>query len=155
MASQQQKAVVGILAALAALIVGYLVWQSSVPSEEPGEPAAEEAGDAEGASGATVTEPAAREGLTYGQALNTYSLESGNGYRFQFVNCNGTPGSLAMKVGTKFMLDNRDNEPHTFVVGTTTYQIGAEGFAIATATLEGTYNITCDGGGASQVIVQP
>ncbi len=99
--------------------------------------------------GVTGSVPSAVSG--FGQAYNTYAT---SGYRFEFVGCSGTPGSLSMKQGTKFMLDNRDNASHKIVVAGATYNVGPYGYAIATATTLGKYNITCDGKGAASINVQ-
>jgi len=161
--TKQQNGVAIAAAIILVLALGWAAWnQARTQPVSPMTPAtvtvpeSGTSGDA-AATGAPVTilEPASHAGTTYTQALNTYSAETGSGYRFQFVNCNGTPGSLAIKKGVTFMIDNRDKDAHTFVVGSLTYKVGAEGFAIATAKDVGTYNITCDGGGAAQVIVQP
>ncbi len=79
------------------------------------------------------------------------------GYYFQFVSCHGSPGSLTLKKGKKFMLDNRDNVTRKIAVqGGQTFQIKAYDFAIATApSTLGTHYITCDGGGAASIMVQP
>lgn len=79
------------------------------------------------------------------------------GYYFQFVDCHGSPGSLTLKKGKKFMLDNRDNVTRKIAVqGGQTFQVGAYNFAIATApSTVGTHFITCDGGGAASILVQP
>ncbi len=108
-----------------------------------------------------VTPPAGTVGtvkgaLTYEDALALYT-----GKRYQFDNCTSgppivSPGALSLKVGSKFMLDNRDTDAHTIKVGTQSYRIGKNGFAVATApAARGTYNITCDGGGQAQLMVQP
>ena len=78
------------------------------------------------------------------------------GYYFQFVDCHGLPGSLTLKKGKKFMLDNRDGEAHKIAVqGGQTFQIKAYDFAIATAPSKiGLHYITCDGGGAASILVQ-
>ncbi len=88
---------------------------------------------------------------SYMTALGIYGK---NGARFQFVNCSGNPGTLNIKRGTKFMLDNRDNVEHKISVGATTYQIPAYSFAIIGVQKSGSYNITCDGGGAAHVGVE-
>lgn len=92
--------------------------------------------------------------LTYAEALNIYK---GSGYFFQFVNCHGSPGSLTMKVGTKFMIDNRDSVARTIVIqGATSYKVPAYNFTIAIAPQNpGLYYITCNGGGAARITVQP
>lgn len=87
----------------------------------------------------------------YGAALAVYGK---SGYRFQFVNCSGTPGFLTMKFGVKFMIDNRDNKSHQIGIGTKTYKLAAYDFAIVTIQKTGDYNITCDGGGAAHVLIQ-
>jgi hypothetical protein len=77
-----------------------------------------------------------------------------SGYRFQFSNCRGTPGSLVVKVGKYFLFDNRDAKPHTIAVAGQSYSVGAYGAAVAAVWKPGTYNITCDGGGAASLTVQ-
>ena len=78
------------------------------------------------------------------------------GYYFQFVDCHGSPGTLTLKKGKKFMLDNRDGEAHKIAVqGGQTFQVKAYDFAIATApSTVGIHYITCDGGGAASITVQ-
>ncbi len=77
-----------------------------------------------------------------------------NGYRFQFSNCRGTPGSLVVKAGKYFLFDNRDAKSHTIAVAGQSYSVGAYGAAVAAVWKPGTYNITCDGGGAASLTVQ-
>jgi|GEM_PF-1919487 len=90
-------------------------------------------------------------------AIDTYeeAIEAYAGLRFQFTACRGTPGSLTVKNGSTFLLDNRDASGHTIVVGTKSYWLGAYGWKIVTASEEGTLNITCDGGGSASINVQP
>ncbi len=88
----------------------------------------------------------------YIKASNIYKT---SGYYFQFLNCRGTPGVLTMKKGTKFMLDNRDDKTRKFVIFDRNYNIGAYNYTIVTADKIGKHYITCDGGGAAQVTVQP
>jgi len=87
----------------------------------------------------------------YGATLAIYGK---SGWRFQFVNCSGSPGYLTMKIGTKFMIDNRDNKSHQISIGTKKYQLGAYDFSIVSIQKAGDYNITCDGGGSARVLVQ-
>ncbi len=77
-----------------------------------------------------------------------------NGYRFQFSGCHGTPGSLVVKAGKYFLFDNRDAKSHTIAVAGQSYSVGAYGAAVAAVWKAGTYNITCDGGGAASLTVQ-
>jgi hypothetical protein len=88
--------------------------------------------------------------------LDAIRLYKNVGYYFQFVDCHGLPGSLTLKKGKKFMLDNRDNKSHKIaIVGGQSFTIGAYNFAIATAPSKaGTHYITCDGGGAASILVQ-
>jgi len=88
---------------------------------------------------------------SYIAALGIYEK---SGYRFQFSNCSGNPGSLDIKLGTKFMIDNRDNESHEIVIDTKKYQLAAYDFAIVSVQKAGSVNITCDGGGAAHVQVE-
>lgn len=78
-----------------------------------------------------------------------------SGYRYQFVNCNGSPGSLTVKRGKYFLLDNRDEEAVTIAVAGQTYQIGPYSAAVAAVWKVGEHNITCNGGGAATLIVEP
>ncbi len=89
--------------------------------------------------------------------LDAIRVYKNPGYYFQFVDCHGLPGTLTMKKGKKFMLDNRDNKTRRIAIsGGQSFKIGAYGFAIATApTKAGTHYITCDGGGAATILVQP
>jgi hypothetical protein len=52
------------------------------------------------------------------------------------------------------MFDNRDNKSHNFGIGTKSFKLGAYNYAILTTTKTGSFNITCDGGGAAKVVVQ-
>lgn len=90
----------------------------------------------------------------YLDALKIYKT---SGYYFQFVDCHGAPGSLVLKKGKKFMLDNRDNQTRKIaIVGGQSFNISAYNFAIATAPSSlGVHYITCDGGGAAAISVQP
>ncbi len=87
----------------------------------------------------------------YNAALAIYQK---SGYRFQFSSCHGTPGTMAIAVGNKYMLDNRDAVAHTIKVGPYSYKLAAYGYAVVTATNKGINNITCDGGGAAQLNIQ-
>lgn len=75
-------------------------------------------------------------------------------YRFQFAACKGNPGSLTTKQGVKIMLDNRDAETRTFGFGGAKYTVKGYSFVIVTAPKAGTHFITCNGGGAAQLITQ-
>ncbi|TAK03684.1 hypothetical protein EPO34_00790 [Patescibacteria group bacterium] len=94
--------------------------------------------------------PAAPATLTYERALELYGK-----YRIQFVSCHGNPGQMTLGKGAKLMLDNRDKKAHTVKVGSVSYRLASMGFAIATVREVGTLNVTCDGGGAATVEVQP
>ena len=88
--------------------------------------------------------------------LDAIRMYKNVGYYFQFVDCHGLPGTITLKKGKKFMLDNRDPESHKIaIVGGQSFTIGAYNFAIATApATPGTHYITCDGGGAAAIVVQ-
>ncbi len=100
---------------------------------------------------ATKTNTTTIETEDYGAALNIYGK---SGYRFQFVNCSGNPGYLTMKLGVKFMIDNRDDKSHQIAIGTKTYKLEAYDFAIVSIKKIGDFIITCDGGGAAHVLIQ-
>ncbi len=88
--------------------------------------------------------------------LDAIRMYKNVGYYFQFVDCHGLPGTLTLKKGKKFMLDNRDAKSHKIaIVGGQSFTIGAYNFAVATApSTAGTHYITCDGGGAASITVQ-
>ena len=97
--------------------------------------------------------PADQKSLTYTKALSLYP------YRIQFSNCRGfvgTPGNgtLAIKRGVKFMLDNRDNQSHRIAFVGHSIHLEPYGFAIVSATSTGTYPLTCDGGGSATLKVE-
>lgn len=121
-----------------------LVWASSAehgvvkPAQEAADaPQAVEAAPTAGGVGAKGAQP---------------FVESG--YRFQFSNCHGTPGSLVVKTDRAFLLDNRDERAHTFAVAGRSYHVGGYSAAVVSIAKAGTYAITCDGGGAASVTVQ-
>jgi hypothetical protein len=87
----------------------------------------------------------------YGETLTEYT---GN-FRFQFTNCTASPGTMAIKKGETVMLDNRDANPHTIKVGTRSFKLGPYGYAVMTTSQLGVLQITCDGGGAATINVQP
>ncbi|MBI2444473.1 MAG: hypothetical protein HYV42_04515 [Candidatus Magasanikbacteria bacterium] len=90
--------------------------------------------------------------LSYTDAVKTYRT---SGAYFQLVNCRGTPGTINLKKGVPFMIDNRDAKAHRVEVGGQAYQLKAYGFAIVTSQTIGINYITCDGSGAAGVNVQP
>ncbi|MEI6510442.1 MAG: hypothetical protein WCO25_00180 [Candidatus Uhrbacteria bacterium] len=88
--------------------------------------------------------------LNYGDAVNEYG-----DVRFQFVACHGTPGSMVAKKGSVMMLDNRDDKAHVIAMGAATYKLKALDYALAIASETGDLQVTCDGGGAANISVQP
>jgi hypothetical protein len=90
--------------------------------------------------------------LTYDQAIKEYGVR---GYRIQLSQCHGTPGRLAIKSGTAFMVDNREGVAHTVVLAKQTFKVPAWGFVIIYTQGKGKQVLTCDGGGAAEIDVQP
>ena len=95
-----------------------------------------------------VTKPAAK--LSYSDAIKAYP------YRFQFSQCHGNPGTLAVKKLSIVMLDNRDAVAHTVKADNQTFKIAKYDYALLhTNALTGTnVNVTCDGGGAAILNVE-
>ncbi len=87
----------------------------------------------------------------YTAAMATYGT---NGARFQFVGCSATPGTMSLKRGISFMLDNRNAEAHTIAIGQASYRLKGYDYAIVTVQKAGVYPITCDGGGSGQLSVE-
>ena len=77
-----------------------------------------------------------------------------SGYRFQFTKCHGTPGTLVVKAGKYFLLDNRDAQSHTFGLAGHSYSVGGYGASVAAVWKTGKYQLTCDGGGAASLTVE-
>lgn len=105
----------------------------------------------------TTTKTTAKAPLSVTQKyLDALKVYKNAGYYFQFLNCHASPGTLTMKAGRKFMLDNKDNITRSIkIVGGQSFRITAYNYAIATApSKEGVYYITCDGGGSAQIKVQ-
>ena len=108
--------------------------------------------------GDSVKTSGASSKLTYDQARAIAE------YRFQFDNnCNGTTGitsggALNVKQGSNIMLENHGDASHVIAIGNEAYTIAAGGFVVAKApkvtTTTGLY-ITCDGGGAGNLFVNP
>ncbi len=95
-----------------------------------------------------VTSPVGTKKLSYGEAIKAYP------FRFQFVNCSGNPGTMAVKTGAIVMLDNRDKVAHTIKADGQTFKIGALDYALLkTSALSNTF-VTCDGGGSAMLNVQ-
>lgn len=140
-----------VLGIVIGIVVYALVAKKVSPAPEPATtPTAEVAAPDAVVGGETeATVPAA--GKNYPKVALPY-IE--NGYRFQFSNCHGTPGSLVVKAGKYFLLDNRDAKSHTIAVAGQSYSVGAYGAAVAAVWKVGTHQITCDGGGAASLTVQ-
>lgn len=139
-------------------VVAYSVWVN-LKKDSPSFPASSTSTQsiAPVTTGGASKKPSASTSLPatkrYLDAIKVYKT---TGYYFQFVECSGMPGSLTLKKGTKFMLDNRDGVSHKIAIqGGQSFKIGAYDFAIATAPSQvGTHFITCDGGGAAKILVQ-
>ena len=86
--------------------------------------------------------------LAYGDAIKAYP------YRFQFSQCHGTPGTMAVKKGSIVMLDNRDPIAHTIVADSQTFKIAGYDYALLHTSALTNINITCDGGGAAKLNVE-
>jgi hypothetical protein len=101
-------------------------------------------------TGIKTTTNTLKAGQVYAEARDEYQ------YRFTFLQCHGTPGSLNVKAGSKIMLENGDDVSHKIALGSQVFTIGGHKFVIATAPSKAAgYYITCDGGGAAQLFVYP
>ena len=159
------------VAAVAVLLVGYLATRNNsapegdvieVPAEEILDSASSTVPDSAATSTAekpvpagSVKKPSVPLSATQ-KYLDALKIYKNTGYYFQFVECHGLPGTLTMKKGKKFMLDNRDAKTRKIAInGGQSFKISSYNFAIATAPSKpGTYYITCDGGGAAKIVVQ-
>jgi hypothetical protein len=160
--------ITAITAPLLVFISGYIVWNINIknnpsndaPTFVDGIPIVDEGSDEMTVSAIIIpgveiikTKAGTKivETKSYGDALETYGT---SGYRFQFSNCSGNPGTLTMKIGTKFMIDNRDSIGHQINIGTKAYKLAAYDFAILSIQKIGTFNIICDGRIAANVWIQ-
>ncbi|MFA7286818.1 MAG: hypothetical protein WC052_04140 [Patescibacteria group bacterium] len=108
--------------------------------------------------GVSVKAPVVSSKLTYEQAIAVSE------YRFQFDNnCNGSTGitsggALNVKQGANIMLENHGDASHVIALGNDAHTIAAGGFVVTKAPkvtkTTGLY-ITCDGGGAGNLFVNP
>lgn len=100
-----------------------------------------------------TTTPTPVPTLTYADAVKKFREA---GYLFQFLNCKSTPGSLIMKVGKEFMIDNRDGVKRKIgIFSLSSYDVDPYSFIIIKAPqTPGQYYLTCDGGGAGSISVQ-
>ena len=89
------------------------------------------------------------KGMTFQQAMDAFR----DGYKFQFTSCHGMPGRYIVTTQTRFMLDNRDGTRHDFGIAGVTVTIPAYDFLITSIKDPGYYMITCDGGGAAELVV--
>lgn len=142
------------LVVLVLLFVGVYAWQRSRPADQQWgssfwlwSPIIGPGDDTEASDDSPVVPAVSPD---YGETLNEFGDR-----RFQFADCHGTPGSITVKRGTVVMLDNRDDESHEIAVGSRAVTIGAYGFYLYTANEVGELNVTCDGGGAATLKVQP
>ena len=95
---------------------------------------------------------AGEAGRLYTEAVRIYKL---NGTYFQLINCQGAPGTMSLKQGVKFMIDNRDNTAREVGFNNQLYKLDAYGFVILAAPrLPLKYYITCDGGGTALLNVE-
>jgi len=151
---QRNRNIIIAVAILAVLGLAYLVNRNHLtPTVGTGTPATNENVNSSGANAPTNVNAAPTSGtsggMTYADAIAAYQNR-----RIQFTNCTGSPGSMVLKQYAKIMLDNRDAKSHTIKVGASSYRLAARGWTIATVNTIGTYNITCDGGGAASLNVQ-
>jgi hypothetical protein len=163
MTDNQKTAMWSVVGVVAIIIIAAWIWRSSGTDNQTANTSntAQVASTGETASSTDSTPTStpkaatpAQKSLAYTQAINTYQ------YRIQFSDCRGTVGNstnvgtLSIKKGTKFLLDNRDPEAHTIAFKGQSYKIPAYGYVVATATTVGEYPVTCDGGGAAVLKVQ-
>ena len=150
-------------------IVGYLVWgkKAAQPvTQEQTSTTTAFTSSTEAVASSTTSTPATKKTTTKTSTkaplsvtqkyLDAVKVYKNTGYYFQFLNCHASPGTLTMKAGRKFMLDNKDNATRSIkIVGGQSFRITAYNYAIATVpSKEGIYYITCDGGGSAQLKVQ-
>ena len=108
------------------------------------------AGNLLSSSSSTPTSTPGQTGrkLPYGEAILAYPN------RFQFINCSGKPGTIAIKLGVPIMLDNRDKKAHTIKIDGQTVYVRALDYQIVYPKQLGIKQVLCDGGGAAVTNVQ-
>lgn len=145
-----------------AVVIAAIAWyehRKSTESSEYGNNNQNEQLIAPAATSTTpTTTPAAASAAPKGSLAYTKMVVSAQ-YRIQFTDCHGIVnntgnGTLAIRLGDKFMLDNRDNVKHVIAFKGQTWRLDPYGYAMATATTLGQYPITCDGGGAASLNVE-
>ena len=142
MTKKQNKTLVATLVVAVIAIGAYYLWNNKQNADKAALESAQNTEANSTTTPAPTPKPATPSSKAYTDAIAIYGK---TGYRLQFAkDCLATPGSLVIKKGAKFMLDNRDSLAHTLVVKSQTFHLAAYGFAIVTATEVGEYSITCD-----------
>lgn len=77
--------------------------------------------------------------LSYGDAIKAYPE------RFQFLQCQGTPHSIAVRKGTPVMLDNRNTTTYTFKADTQTFVIPGYNYVVFYPEVLGNLVVDCNG----------
>jgi hypothetical protein len=147
--SQDKAATLGLLTLAVSIVTLAIVLVLASNLKESGQ--LPQAGDREaGEQAAAPTPTGGRVSFAYNDAVELFG-----DYRFQFVDCHGTPGSISVAKNATIMLDNRDARSRTISLNKKSYTIGAYGFVIVRApSTSGEYQITCDGGGAAKLVVE-
>lgn len=92
--------------------------------------------------------------LTYTEVLDTYGPQ-GNNNRFVITgDCQINPTSLTVKKNSRFVLDNRDSELHTFKIGPKAIRLNKFAFSVITAREKGELEVKCDGTTRATLIVE-
>ena len=144
------KKIYWAIGGVAVLVLVFVVLSKKHPITPP--PSQQETSSQSSSEPATSSVPTGNtNNLTYNQLLKIYQA---NGHRLQFGQCHGTPSNFVLKQGAKFMLDNRDNLAHIIKFKSQAFDLPKYGYAIATATDLGTYNVFCDGNGAGTMTVE-
>lgn len=148
---------------LLAIAIGLMFWNrkdDTVPTDTGTstiEGTTTPSGGTSGTTGATAPPPAivvlGKTHSEYQAAVDAYA------YRVEFSGCQGVVspggGQLFAKQGSLVMFDNRDATSHTFAVNSKTFQIAGHDFTVIRLQETGKQIVTCDGGGAAELYVQP
>lgn len=162
--NKQPLIITGVVVAIVVL-AGWSYYQQktpdnpNTPNQQPASPSTDSPETTPPASVDVVSKTRVPRPLTpsarYQQAITTYG-DQGNRHIIQLdETCHGVPGTLLIKQGLNFMIDNRSELEISVRYEDQSFNILPWDFRIVTTQIPGKHFITCEGGGAAEVTVAP
>ena len=141
--SNQNKWIVGGIIVVVAAIIIYAVYSNNNSGQMSQNDQSTTTNTNTTASSTPTTTPVTTVGgtkLSYGDAIKAYPE------RFQFSKiCQGTPATIAVRVNTPVMLDNRNTTAITLKADTQTFKLAGYGYDVFYPKVLGNIVVTCNG----------